>query len=306
MNVIVLGSINMDVVTTVAELPKPGETVSALEQRLHPGGKGANQAIAAARSGASTSILGAVGEDDYGTLLTDNLKISGVGTDRIVTLTGASTGQAMITVSQAGENTILVLSGANHEYTFPTDDISTDPTALTSSIRLTQFEMPLAEIKRFFRASNSESGLRILNPAPAIPQGRHLFDLSDIIIVNETELATYAGVALSKTQTREGVAALARSLMTRETQWIVVTLGAKGAIAINADHEIVVDGSPVDVIDTTGAGDCFCGALAAQLCAGSPVREALGFANAAASIAVTRHGASSSMPTYQEVVEKGY
>ncbi len=302
MSVIVLGSINMDVVMRVAELPRPGETVNALDQHLYPGGKGANQAIASARAGAPTAILGAVGEDEYGSDLRRNLEENGVSTQHLLTLSGAPTGQAAITVSKAGENMIVVLPGANYRYEQPRAGGVEDLGLAKSTVRLTQFEMPLAEIEKFFRPSGEDTGVRILNPAPALPKGRYLFDLSDIIIVNETELAVYTDVPVEQTQAQDNAVALARSLMTRPEQWVIVTLGAQGAIVIGAEEEIAVQGSSAEVVDTTGAGDCFCGALAAQLSECTPIQDAVTFANIAAGIAVTRHGAGPSMPTREEVI----
>ncbi|MCW2307347.1 ribokinase [Rhodobium gokarnense] len=302
MSVIVLGSVNMDVVLSVNTLPQAGETIAASAQNLYPGGKGANQAIASARCGAPTAFFGAVGDDDYGAVLAKNLQDNGIDTAGLKVLAGRRTGQASIYVSAAGENSIVILAGANHDFVFD-EDGGPVPVPSAPAVRLAQFEMPLAAIKAFFDAPGAASGTRILNPAPALPDGRFLFDLSDILIVNQTELATYAGRP-DAASSPEASIALARGLLSRDDQWVVVTLGADGLVAVGAGQEIFVAGLDTEVVDTTGAGDCFCGALAARLSASEPLRDALAFANAAAALAVSRRGAGPSMPTFEEVVAR--
>ncbi|MBB4304575.1 ribokinase [Rhodobium orientis] len=303
MSVIVLGSVNMDVVLSVEALPKAGETIAASAQNLYPGGKGANQAIASARCGAPTAFFGAVGDDDYGAVLSRNLEDNGIDTRGLKVLAGKRTGQASIYVSATGENSIVILSGANHDFVFD-DDGGPMPVPAGAAVRLAQFEMPLAAIRAFFDVPGGDAGTRILNPAPALPEGRPLLDLADILVVNETELATYAGAPVNGDPSPEAVIALAHGLLSRPDQWVVVTLGARGLVAVGSGDKISIGGLATEVVDTTGAGDCFCGALAARLSAGEPLSDALGFANAAASIAVSRRGAGSSMPTLQEVVAR--
>jgi ribokinase len=300
MSVSVLGSINMDVVLSVQELPLPGETISAQSRSLYPGGKGANQAIASARCGVETSITGAVGDDEFGRTLWKNLSDNKVGIEGLQTLAGTETGQASIYVAASGENSIVVLPGANHVFRMAE---TVSGSAGEYDVRLTQFEMPLEAIGAFLAAEPSSKGFRIINPAPAILEGKALFDLAELIIVNETELAVYSNQPLDEQASADELDVTARTLLSRPNQWVVVTLGSKGAVAVSLDDKIRISGHPVAVVDTTGAGDCFCGALAASLSEGRSVREAMRFANAAASFAVTKHGAGPSMPFRRDVVD---
>lgn len=290
----VLGSINLDIVLSVETLPAPGETVSASGMDRFSGGKGANQAIAAARAGAKVGLFGAVGEDEAGAMLLTYLADSGIDVAGVVRLADTPTGQAYIGVSAKGENSIIVVPGANHAY-------AERPGFLDGhSVFLSQLEMPVAAIKALFEAAEGR-GLRVLNAAPAIDEGRNLFALTDILIVNETELAHYANAAEVSAHDGDALAAQARALMVRDGQTVVITLGAEGVLAVTADDVIRVEGCKAEVVDTTGAGDCFCGTLCMALEEGQPIEDAIRFANAAAAIAVTRRGAGPSMPDRAEI-----
>lgn len=301
MSVCVLGSINMDVVTSVEHLPRAGQTLVCQRLDYFPGGKGANQAIAAARLGCKTVLIGAVGSDQHGATLLDYLAGNGVDVGHIQQSPNAATGQAFICVSSSGENTIVVAPGANAAVAVGRvrgDDWQ------EQAVFLTQFEVPLAEIQAFLSCPGARRGLKIINAAPAIAGGRELFGLADVVIVNETELATYADAGGTAVDTEE-LAMHARALLCRPEQTIIVTLGAHGAFAVSLERSIKVDGYEVaSVKDTTGAGDCFCGALSAQLCSSNAsIESAMGFANLAAAISVTRLGATTAMPTRDEVTE---
>lgn len=298
MNVTVLGSINMDIVMSVDTLPQSGETITASGMNLYPGGKGANQAIASALCGANTSIIGAVGNDAYGQSLAANLKSNQVDTSQLSLLKDAETGQAFICVGASGENSIVVLPGANHRFRF-SGNLKSRPESLP--VRLTQFEMPLTEIKAFFEDRFYGTGIKILNAAPAVANGEALFGMADIIILNETELAFFCNIELHDSYTLDSIVTSALKLLSRSKQWIIVTLGSNGAMAISRETTISVGGFDVPVVDTTGAGDCFCGAMATSLSAGDSMDKAILFANAAASLAVTKVGASPSMPTREGV-----
>jgi ribokinase len=297
-SVCALGSVNMDIVLSVPRLPRPGETVSGATLHTHPGGKGANQAIAAARLGARTEMLGAVGTDAYGDTLLGYLGQSGVGIAGVRRIEGADTGQAYICVAPDGENLIVTVPGANHSVTarFVASELLGG-----HAVYLCQLEVPAAAVATFFGSDAAKSGRRLLNAAPAHADARPVLELADVVIVNQTELATYCGFA-EVPDSIPATEAAARTLITDPSQTIVVTLGAEGAIAVAADATQSVAGYPVEAVDTTGAGDCFCGAMAAELDAGAALAEALEFANAAAAIAVTRPGAGPSMPTREEVV----
>lgn len=293
MSVCILGSINMDVVLAVRHLPRPGETVSGATRHTHPGGKGANQAIAAARLGARTELLGAVGADQFGDTLLDYLGQSGVGIAGIRRIEATDTGQAYICVAPDGENLIVTVPGANHAVTPEPADLE----LLTGhAVYLSQLEVPPAAVEAFFGSPPAQSGRRLLNAAPARADAGPILALADIVIVNETELATYCSLAEAPAS-MPAIESAARTLIAGPAQTIVVTLGAEGALAVSTDNTRTVPGRRVEAIDTTGAGDCFCGAMAAALDSGAPLADALEFATAAAAIAVTRSGAGPSMPT---------
>ena len=292
MPVAVLGSINLDLSHRVAALPRPGETVRASSSERHAGGKGLNQAIAAARAGADVHITAAVGDDEAGRWLTGELVAAGVEVSGLVRL-DAPTGGAQIVVGDGGENLIVVTPGAN-ALLLP---VHLQPPA-GPGVRLAQLEVPVEAIEAFFRQPGP--AIRILNAAPAEPEGRRLLPLTDILIVNESELAAYAGL-VADPDTPETAAEAARTLLSRPGQTVLVTLGKAGAIAVTDTETLAVAGRPARAVDTTGAGDCFCGALAAALDEGQPMRQALRFANLAASLSVEKPGAAASMPSRAEI-----
>jgi ribokinase len=292
MPVAVLGSINLDLSHRVAALPRPGETVRASSSERHAGGKGLNQAIAAARAGADVRITAAVGDDEAGRWLTGELVAAGVEVSGLVRIDGP-TGGAQIVVGDSGENLIVVTPGAN-ALLLPAH---LQPPA-GAGVRLAQLEVPVETIEAFFRQPGA--AIRILNAAPAEPEGRRLLPLTDILIVNESELAAYAGLAADP-DTPEAAAEAARALLSRPGQTVLVTLGKAGAIAVAETGTLAVAGRPTRAVDTTGAGDCFCGALAAARDEGQPMRQALRFANLAASLSVEKPGAAASMPSRVEI-----
>ncbi len=297
MSVCVLGSINLDIVCTVAELPAPGETVSALGIDRFPGGKGANQAVASARWGAPTALIGAVGRDEAAQGLLTHLTDAGVDTAAIAQLADQPTGRAHICVSTAGENMIVVIGGANRAV------CAADIAALDlrrHRIFLSQLETPLAAIEALFASDAARAGAKILNAAPALVEGRSLFSLADILIANETELSRYAGDAVAPVSPAD-IAAAARRLISRPGQRVVVTLGAAGAAAVDGENITIVEGRPARVIDTTGAGDCFCGVLAAALSEGADLPAAMSLANTAASLSTEKAGAAAPATLRAEV-----
>jgi ribokinase len=297
MTVFVLGSINLDAVARVDDLPRPGETVAGLSLELFLGGKGANQAVAAARMGAATRLMGAVGVDDSGKSLKAKLAGYGVQVADVMELSGAPTGQAHVWVANNAENMIVVTSGANAMVT-PQQVASTPLEG--QRVLLCQLETPAMAIETLFRTGAAKGALRVLNAAPALPQGAALFPLTDILIVNQTELASYA--KLDREPVRlEDVSVAARKLMSRPDQTIIVTLGVAGVAAVRRDEAFLVEGKKVKAIDTVGAGDCFCGSLAAALASGMDLRESVELANAAAALSVQKAGAAPSMPNRREV-----
>ena len=294
--VFVAGSINMDLVATADRHPRIGETVAGHEVLYFPGGKGANQAVSAAKLGAPTTLIGRLGTDAFGTELRTFLTAQRVDLT-FVKDTEAHTGTAIITIANA-DNTIVVVPGANAM--LDADDVAALVVA-KGDVAVSQFEIPLATISAFFMRARAAGATTILNPAPAMRFGPELLDLVDILILNETELGLLSGTELRDIDDTAKFIDAARSLQTAENQVVCVTLGKRGVVALAGDESLIVPGRAVKAVDTTGAGDCFVGAVAAQLAKGKSIREALDYANIAASICVQRMGAAPSMPSAAEV-----
>jgi ribokinase len=294
--VFVAGSINMDVVATADRHPRIGETVAGHEVLYFPGGKGANQAVSAAKLGAPTTLIGRLGTDAFGAELRTFLTAEGVNLT-FVKDTAAHTGTAIITLANA-DNTIVVVPGANAM--LDANDVAA-PILAKGDIAVSQFEIPQPTISAFFKHARAAGATTILNPAPAMRFGPELLDLVDILILNETELGLLSRTELKDTDDYEKFINAARSLQTNESQVVCVTLGKRGIVALIDGRQHTDLGRTVKAVDSTGAGDCFVGAVAAQLAKGKSIRDALGYANLAASICVQRMGAAPSMPTAVEV-----
>jgi ribokinase len=295
--VVVAGSINMDVVATTERHPKVGETVAGKAVLYFPGGKGANQAVAAAKLGAATTLIGRLGADAFGRELRAFLVGQGVDLNAVRESADVHTGTAIITLADA-DNTIVVVPGANG--LVDAYDVAAVELA-QGDVAVSQFEIPLPAITAFFQRARAAGGNTILNPAPARAFGSELLGLVDILVLNETELGLLAGLELRGSDDSARFMDAARSLRASSDQTICVTLGKRGVLALVHGEPVTMPGRDVTAIDTTGAGDCFVGALAAQLANGASFRDALGYANVAASICVQRMGAAPSMPTAVEV-----
>lgn len=287
----------MDVVATAARHPKIGETVLGTGMHFFPGGKGANQAVAAARLGAQASLIGRVGRDAFGAELKAFLVAQGVDLALVQDTDGAPTGSAVIVVAE-NDNAIVVVPAANAALS--ATDVERAAIA-QGDVLLAQLEIPLPTVAAFFARGRASGARTILNPAPAIVVDRNLFAAADLIILNETELALASGRHVDAGTQLDEFAATARALRTHAGQDICVTIGSRGAVAVIGEETHSFAGRPVTVADTTGAGDCFAGAAAAELARGRPLRDALAFANVAASICVQRMGAGPSMPYAAEV-----
>jgi ribokinase len=293
--VTVLGSLNMDISVTVPRLPEPGATVLGSAARFTPGGKGANQAVAASRLGADVRMAGCVGDDDFGRRLLAALAEEGVGHDGVRVTADAPTGLAMISVDPAGENIITVAPGANHEV--GNQEIAA-ARAAGGDILVICAEIPVPAI----RTALGEAGSRpcILNLAPAPPDAAAVVAAGvDWLVVNETEAGAVLGRAVSGLA---GAARAAAALLTAGARHAVVTAGAHGAALAGPDGTSTVDAFPVDAVDTVGAGDTFVGALAVALAAGIPAAEAVRAASAAAATAATRPGAQGGMPRPADIL----
>ena len=294
--VFVAGSINMDVVATAERHPRIGETVTGDAVLYFPGGKGVNQAVAAARLGAPTRLIGRLGKDAFGDELKAFLAAQGVDLSFVQQTSAAHTGTAVIIIANA-DNTIVVIPGANALVSAA--DVAA-PVLAKGDVAVSQFEIPLPSISAFFSRARAAGAPTILNPAPAIEAERDLLDLADILVLNESELGLLAKTELRDTDAAAVFIEAARSLQTKG-KTICVTLGKRGVLALVDGKPLIIPGHTVKAIDTTGAGDCFVGAVAAQLATGASIREALDYANSAASICVQRMGAAPSMPTAAEV-----
>lgn len=295
--IIVLGSINMDVVVRVPGFPDPGETLFGSDLRFIPGGKGSNQAVAAARLTAGVFLAGKLGQDAFGSALYEFLKGENLNLDHVVFSENAPSGTALITVDKNGENHIIVISGSN--MTVEPEDIASLPLS-EGDILVSVFEMPQKIIKTAFTKAKKAGVLTLLNPAPAAGFIDGLQDLCDILIVNETELSFYAGQPVDA-EDQASIRQQAQSMRSRPDQTIIVTLGRAGAACLQDRDFFVAPGWAVQVVDTTAAGDCFVGGLAAALKEGHTLRQAVEFANAAASLAVQKLGASASLPERRDV-----
>ncbi|MFI1370641.1 ribokinase [Streptomyces longwoodensis] len=289
-DIVVLGSTNMDLVAYVEKAPRRGETVTGREFRTVPGGKGANQAVAAAHAGGTVSFIGAVGDDAFGGRLRSTLEHSGVSTDHLRTVEGTS-GTAHIVVDDEGGNAIVVVPGANGTV----DRLAPGDEGLIASADalLLQLEIPLAAVVAGARTARAHGVRTILTPAPAQPLPPDLFDATDLLVPNEHEATVLTG------RTDPLQAAIALLEVVPE---VVVTLGESGVLyAARGTEPVSVPAPQVTAVDSTGAGDTFAGALAVALGEERPVREALAWAAAAASLSVQRPGASASMPQRTEI-----
>jgi ribokinase len=296
--VFVAGSINMDVVATAERHPRIGETVAGHAVLYFPGGKGANQAVAAAKLGAPTALIGRLGKDMFGDELKRFLAAQAIDLSFVHETADAHSGTALITIANA-DNTIVVIPGANALVTAA--DVSA-PALAKGDVAVSQFEIPLPAIDAFFRRARATGATTILNPAPAAAFERELLDLVDILILNESELGLLTSTKLRDSDDQARFIEAIRLLQAGANKIVCVTLGKRGALALIDDEPLIVPGRIVNAIDATGAGDCFVGALAARLAGGTSVREALHYANIAASLCVQRMGAAPSMPTLAEVL----
>ena len=291
-DVVVLGSANLDLVYAVERIPSPGETVLASGQSRHPGGKGLNQAVAAARAGAGTGFVGALGDDDAGHGLLSTMVEAGID-DALVRQAPGPTGTALIVVQADGNNTIVVAPGANgtvHELAEPERRAVADAT-----VAVTQLEIPLSVVAEAAAVAHGSATTFVLNAAPAQPLDEELLRLVDVLVVNEHEAGVLSGADPT------GPVAAAERLLDR-AKAVVVTLGAEGAVVLTrSEAPRRLPAPTVAVVDTTGAGDTFTGVLAAGLAAGAALHEAAVRAVAAASISTQRHGAVPSIPTAAQV-----
>jgi ribokinase len=279
-DVCVVGSANLDLVASAGRIPAPGETVLGHDYAEHPGGKGLNQAVAAARSGASVCFVAALGADAAGDRLRHVLAEEVIDAEHVTTVEGP-TGRALIVVADDGENAIVVVPGANDAVRIP------DPFP-GAAVVLVQLEVPDAVVAEAIAAARRQGALAVLNPAPAATIDTDLIAACDVVVPNEHEVDALGGV---------------ERVLTAGVHAVVVTRGGAGVDVHTAQGMLHVPPFPVDVVDTTGAGDAFCGSLAARLGAGDPLPDAVRWAAAAGALATTVRGAVPAQPTAARIRE---
>lgn len=297
--VCVVGSLNMDLVVRAPRLPRIGETVAGGTFATFPGGKGANQAVAAARLGARVEMVGAIGDDAFGRQLIAGLTRDAIGVSHVRVDSGAATGVAMIGVDGEGQNMIMVASGANVRVRAAEVDAARDA-VIGARVLLLQLEIPLEAVLRAATVARAAGALVCLDPAPAVPLPDALYACVDVINPNEVEAQTLTGVEVRSIADAERAAV---ALQARGPRVAVVKLGERGAFYLSPDARGHVPAVVVRAVDTTAAGDAFAAALGVALGEGRGVPDAVAFATRAAGIKVTRMGAQAGMPTRAEVEE---
>lgn len=302
-DICVVGSLNMDMVVNVERIPNIGETVLAKGFKKIPGGKGANQAVAARRMGSSVVMVGCVGDDENAKILIDNLNKDGVETKYLKIDEETPTGVALIYVDKDGRNNISVYAGAN--LNINKEDINRLSNIIKSKIVITQFETPVETAIESFKLAKQNNSITILNPAPAREIPEELIKLSDIVIPNETETEVITGIKPIDEKSIKDAAAI---MLQKGAKYVIITLGEKGAAIIDNERFTIVEAQKVNAVDTTAAGDSFIGGLSHYISKKGNLSfnvliEAVKFANKVSAIAVTREGAQSSIPYMWELKE---
>jgi ribokinase len=297
--ILVLGSVNIDLVVRGARIPSPGETVLGGHFFEAQGGKGANQAVAAARAGAKVTFVGAVGDDHLGASARSSLLSEGIDCRHLVTIPGQHTGVALILIDAQGENCISVASGANEQVSVTQLQAIPDAVWSETKVFLSCLESPWNVVREGLRMAKRRGVRTILNPAPATPEFLEELQLDDIDILtpNEQEAEALAGIRITSTEDAVQAACVLRE---RGCGWVIMTRGSRGVLMVG--HEVQsLEALDVKAVDTTAAGDAFNGYLAAAWGSGEPLLEAARRGNIAAGMAVTRQGAQPSLPTADEI-----
>ena len=293
-DVLVVGSLNADLVVKSPRFPQPGETISGEDLQIIPGGKGANQAVAAARQGVKTAMLGRVGSDSFAPFLVDNLKANQVDTSHVI-VDSSATGTAIIVVDANGQNSIVLSPGANGNVS-PADVDSAS--FLNSKLLLLQLEIPTPTVLHAAQQARANGLTVILNPAPAKPLPVELISTVDILIPNESELSLLTGLPVTDAASAEKAA---KEILKQGVKTVIVTLGSKGALLVTAQQTTQVDTYKVNVVDTTAAGDAFIGGFASALLSSKSLEDSVRYGCACGALATTKFGAQPSLPTKEEV-----
>jgi ribokinase len=295
--VLVVGSANMDLVISVIKFPQPGETIFGKKFEMFPGGKGANQAVCCAKLGAKTFFIGKMGNDDFKKSLSKNMSNEGVDLEHLFIDEKESTGTALITVDGKGENEIVVISGSNMKLS-PEDIKAKNEIFKEVRVVIAQLEVPLYTVLETAKIAKENGNIFILNPAPAQELSEELLSLVDYLTPNETELELLSGLPVGDDTTVEKAAG---KLLSKGVKNIIVTMGDKGAYLINKEKKEIFPAKKVEVVDSTGAGDAFNGALAYALSNNEEIGKAIHLAVSVASYSVTKMGAQSSLPKLEEL-----
>ena len=291
--IVVVGSVNMDLMLRCPTLPRPGETVLGHAFRTEPGGKGANQAVAAARLGARVAFVGCIGDDDFGARAIAGLRTEGVDLTHLSVVNNCTTGVAMVQVDDSGQNSIVLDPGANSALTLTQVDAAARLIA-QAGLLICQLETPLSAVQRAIEIAHAAGVPVLLNPAPARPLPAALLGQVDLLVPNEGEASLLTGLAV---RGQSGAAKAATQLLGSGCGIVIVTLGAEGLVWADAKGSHYRPAQKVTALDSTGAGDTFIGALAAARAQGQDLDSAIDFAQRAAAFSVQRRGAQASMPT---------
>lgn len=302
-NVVVVGSSNTDMVLNVPDIPKPGQTLSGNCFTTTGGGKGANQAVAVAKSSTEeqeTYFIACVGDDSLGSVALESYKAEGINTKYISIEAGVSSGVALIFVAESGENSIGINPGANAKLS-PSHIQAAKEAVKNSQVLLTQLETPIPAVLKAMQISKAAGTKTILNPAPAAELPEEIFGLLDYFTPNQTETEMYTGIfPNSEASAREA----AEVLLSKGVKNVIITMGSKGSFCMNSEQAEFVPAIKVKAIDTVAAGDTFNGVFASAIARGEPLVKSLNLATVAAGIAVTRKGAQDSAPSLEEIFQQ--
>ena len=295
--IVVVGSFNADITALTPKFPVGGETIMGKSLTFGAGGKGTNQAVSAAKNGAEVTMVSKVGTDVMANIAWETYKNSGINSSFVLETVEHPTGSAIIEVSeQSGENKIIVIPGANN-YLSASDVQNADSEISNCDILLTQLETSQESVGEALKLASEKGKIVVLNPAPYAEIPDSWFSMVDYFIPNETETEYFTGVKITDEASAYDAAKI---LLGKGVKNVIITLGKKGALFCNSEEQFIVPTTGSIAVDTTGAGDCFCGAFCTALAEGKSVKDSVLFANCASGISVTRYGASASMPTREE------
>ena len=297
LKIVVIGSANTDMIIKMERIPKPGETILGGKFHTAAGGKGANQAVAAARAGGNVTFVARVGDDMFGQQAIKGFKKDNINVENVLTDDSEPSGVALIFVDDNGENSIAVASGANAQLSVK-DVENARNVILDADILLMQLETPLDTIRAAAKIAHENGCQIILNPAPAQILDDKLLSMLDILTPNETEAELLTGIKVSDIESAKNAG---KALLDKGLKTVIITLGSQGALLVTANETELIEGFKVDAVDTTAAGDTFNGILAVGLAEKKNLKEAIRFANAAGALSVTKLGAQPSAPSHQEI-----